>query len=340
MTAPSLTAYQNGFNQVSGDGLNTFVQTCTNVAMLRTFTGVPGIQVALEGTATINDGGQGHFYWNAAGTGPDDNGTTSVVPNGATTGCWTRINNITGTFSAIANNKIIANISGGSAAPMANSLSAIIDSSISNVQGSIIYRDTSAWLALAAGANGTVLTSNGTGTNPSWQSPAVGTGAVTLLETQVIAAPQATISNTTNVTGGYTGYAWEISNLTSSVNGVNAYMTIQQGGVFVAANYNSSGFVNNGALSAQSDGAAAQFSLTYATGWISSSIPSTIVFKFWNTSITKPLNVMWDATLGAGPGDSTQGRGILNTSAISTGIKLTLDSGNVATAIAKLYGIS
>lgn len=95
MSAPQLSTYVNGqAASVTGDQLNTFEQTCDSVSQLRTFIGAAGIQVYLRGFSTPADGGQGEFYWNASGTGPDDFGVTNIVPNGATVGCWTRIPNI------------------------------------------------------------------------------------------------------------------------------------------------------------------------------------------------------------------------------------------------------
>lgn len=91
MSAPQLTAYQNGVNQVSGDQLNTFVSWCQTVAQLRGFIGLTGMMVALEGFSSSLDGGQGQFYWNPTGNAPDDGGVTTVVPNGAGAGEWSRI---------------------------------------------------------------------------------------------------------------------------------------------------------------------------------------------------------------------------------------------------------
>lgn len=91
MSNPALTNYTNGINQVSSDNLNSFMQTCTDMAQLRGFPGNnTAITVYVRGTTSVNDGGQGTFYWNAGVTGTDDNGVTTVVPNGVTLGCWTR----------------------------------------------------------------------------------------------------------------------------------------------------------------------------------------------------------------------------------------------------------
>lgn len=91
MMIPELTVYQNGVNQVSGDQLNTFVQTANNVDSLRTLIGITNMEISLQGFTTPSDGGEGMFYWNPTGTAPDDNGVNNVVPNGAILGCWTRV---------------------------------------------------------------------------------------------------------------------------------------------------------------------------------------------------------------------------------------------------------
>lgn len=90
MSSPALTTYQNGFNQVSGDQLNTFQQTCDTVADLRNFIGLPGVQVYVRGISSNNDGGQGSFIWNASGGGTD-NGMTNIVPSSASSGAWNRL---------------------------------------------------------------------------------------------------------------------------------------------------------------------------------------------------------------------------------------------------------
>lgn len=90
MSAPALITYQNGFNQVSGDQLNTFQQTCDTVADLRNFIGLPGVQVYVRGLSSSNDVGQGSFIWNASGGGTD-NGTTNIVPSSASSGAWNRL---------------------------------------------------------------------------------------------------------------------------------------------------------------------------------------------------------------------------------------------------------
>jgi len=92
VTAPALAVQQNGLLQVSGDNYNTYEQSCNVVADLKGFIGVSGVQVYMRGYTAVGDGGQGQFYWNAGAVSPvDDGGVTTIVPNGAASGCWTRI---------------------------------------------------------------------------------------------------------------------------------------------------------------------------------------------------------------------------------------------------------
>jgi hypothetical protein len=100
MTAPQLTAYQQGLGAVNADGLNTFEQTCDVLAQLRAITGLPGMQVYVRGSVAVADGGQGQFYWNTTATGAD-NGTTIIRPTGSiggTPGAWIRISDVFGDF--------------------------------------------------------------------------------------------------------------------------------------------------------------------------------------------------------------------------------------------------
>lgn len=101
MTVPSLIVNQNGVSQVSADNFNTYIQGGAFVATLRAFVGISGMEVGIIGFTSANDGGQGFFYWNASGTGPDDNGVSNIVPTGVAIGCWTRLGS--GTSSTIVN---------------------------------------------------------------------------------------------------------------------------------------------------------------------------------------------------------------------------------------------
>ena len=92
MTAPFNTVYADGGPPVTGDGLNTFLQTCPSVAAARGFIGTQGMAMLLQGFVTPGDEGVGLFYWNASGAAVDDGGITTIVPTGSAPGSgeWTR----------------------------------------------------------------------------------------------------------------------------------------------------------------------------------------------------------------------------------------------------------
>ena len=93
MTAPAPQVQYAGVGEVGADQYNSYVQVVTNYAQMRSFVGLQNMVVCALGTATANDGGQGHFYFNL-GSGYVDNNTTTIVPTGYTGGAWLRLTGI------------------------------------------------------------------------------------------------------------------------------------------------------------------------------------------------------------------------------------------------------
>jgi hypothetical protein len=89
---PSPTVFVQGRGAVGADLLNTFVQTVTNFAMLRTFTGLTSMLVEAQGGVTPGDGLGGVFWYSAASVATD-NGATVIVPTGAIQGAWLKLVN-------------------------------------------------------------------------------------------------------------------------------------------------------------------------------------------------------------------------------------------------------
>jgi hypothetical protein len=81
------------------------------------------------------------------------------------------------TGGSVPNQRIIANISGSSAVPSAQTLSNILDSIISSARGTLLFRTNSGWVGLAAGTNGQVLTMGSA--DPAWATNAGGQIAIT-----------------------------------------------------------------------------------------------------------------------------------------------------------------
>lgn len=76
-------------------------------------------------------------------------------------------------LAAIATLTILANLTGGSAAPTPQTLTQIIDDCISDVQGSILFRNTTTWVALPPGNDGQFLKTTGASSNATWDNAAI-----------------------------------------------------------------------------------------------------------------------------------------------------------------------
>jgi hypothetical protein len=90
MSLPALAVYSDGGAPVTGDNLNTFVQTAQTAAQLRNLSGQSGMAVMLQGITQPSDGGGGLFFWDALATDPDDNFST-IVAWGTYPGAWVRV---------------------------------------------------------------------------------------------------------------------------------------------------------------------------------------------------------------------------------------------------------
>lgn len=68
-----------------------------------------------------------------------------------------------------------SNISGGTASPIDNTITAVMDKQLGSTQGSVAYRNASAWTSLAPSTSGYFLKTQGAAANPAW-SPLPGGG--------------------------------------------------------------------------------------------------------------------------------------------------------------------
>lgn len=112
---------------------------------------------------------------------------------------------------------VTVNVSGSLAQPPAISLSAAMDESFSSTQGAILYRDTALWLPLAPGTAGQVLTTQGTAANPTWTTPATGSGTIIFSCTGCAA-----VTNTTTSTTLFGSPTESTGSLTIAANSLNA----------------------------------------------------------------------------------------------------------------------
>lgn len=133
-----------------------------------------------------------------------------------------------------------ANTGASSAAPSDVAPSAFLDAAFGATQGNVLYRGASAWASLGPGTAGQVLTTGGSGANPSWAA-ATGSGGSGAPEIQ----GRLTLTSSTPV-------------LTSSVTGAGTIYFTPYGGASVAL-WNGSAFAATtfAELSASTSGLAA-----------------------------------------------------------------------------------
>jgi hypothetical protein len=78
---------------------------------------------------------------------------------------------------SIPSGDLIGNSTSGAAVAADTTLTALVDRAFGSTQGDILYRNSTAWVPLAPGTAGQVLTTGGAAANPSWATGASSTGA-------------------------------------------------------------------------------------------------------------------------------------------------------------------
>ena len=159
--------------------LSNFLDYVLNTTIRGTliYRGASGWQALVPGTSGyfLRTSGPGQdLSWQVGGSG-----VTSITAGAGLTASPSPIV-ATGTLALapVADRTLLANVSGGSAAPVPLTLSAILDVVLGNARGSLLSRTTGGWVALAPGAVGQYLKAQGAGADLAWDSPA-GAGTVT-----------------------------------------------------------------------------------------------------------------------------------------------------------------
>ena len=117
---------------------------------------------------TYNTSGPSVSWGSCAGTGGTGTVTSITFNNGLTSSPNPIVDSGTAGLAAIADLRVLANISGGSAVPVANSVTAILDATAGSTRGSVLERGASAWTIVAPGAANTIFTSAGSGADPAY----------------------------------------------------------------------------------------------------------------------------------------------------------------------------
>ncbi|MDB5584808.1 MAG: hypothetical protein JWR80_9984 [Bradyrhizobium sp.] len=159
ITSASASAFATGLNGATNPAFVVDSSTASQAAGLKVTGAATGGTVAV---AAIDSGSNASLTVNAKGSGTIGIGTVSsggvTITPALTLGVPLTVGN------------------GGTGA---TTLSGALDSAFSSTQGAILYRNSSAWVALPPGTSGQFLTTQGAAANPNWSSGGAGTGTVT-----------------------------------------------------------------------------------------------------------------------------------------------------------------
>lgn len=146
----------------------------------------------------------------SSGTCGSGNGTVTSITfgTGLTGGTITGSGSVA--LASVASPSVLSNISGSSAAPVGNTVTAILDSVFTTTEGAIIQRGASVWQALAPGTSGYFLKSQGAGSLLTWAAGGtvssitagngLSGGTITGSGTVAISAPVSVANGGTNAT--------------------------------------------------------------------------------------------------------------------------------------------
>lgn len=229
---------------------------------------------------------------------------------------------------------------------IAAEVQAILDS-ISNVQGTILFRGVADWEALAPGTAGDFLKTNGAGADPEWDTAGGGGGGGLVLIEQHTAAASASLDFAASISATYDEYLIEFVNIIPATNAVNLRMRMSTDGgatydsganySFVVSGLNRFGLGQVGADSGQNFIRLTQSAIdNTATAGVSGSIRlfsplSTALHK----NITGQLNLLTGGVL-----ETQQASGWYRSTTAVDAFQFLMSSGNITSGNIRVYGLA
>jgi hypothetical protein len=216
--------------------------------------------------------------------------------------------------------------------PAWGTLSTAIDNAIGSTRGSILYRGASGWTILAPGTSGNVLTSNGSGADPSYKTA----GAVQYLDSKT-ASNSATLDFTSGINANFANYEFQIENLVPVTDQVsfNVLYSTDAGSSWL-----STGYININADSTQ-----IPITATSGTSRVANAAGIGLSGRFTLYSPSNSSRVTWFAGIAfwrnsvLSNTSSQISHGYNTTTSAITGIRFVPSSGNFSTGTIRMFGI-
>lgn len=240
-------------------------------------------------------------------------------------------------LAAASAHTIKSNITGSSAVPSDNSLSAVLDAELGSTQGQIIYRGASTWSVLSAGTAGQLLQTAGAGGNPAWVTVA----SRVLLATLTANNSASTLADTTSLTATYPAYEIIITNLIPASSTITCRIRVNVSGVQTSSYSSALVYTTNGANNPENQ-------TTYVPCSGSSRLLNTgtgvnAQFTVMNPSQSSTSKAIFG--IGTYPDSSTtiaaytSGGYYTGGNAAVTGIEVSTSTGNWTSGTVKIYGL-
>lgn len=230
----------------------------------------------------------------------------------------------------IASHTVVANTTGGSAAPAADTLTSIIDAAIGSTQGQILYRGASAWSVLSPGTANQLLQTGGAGANPSWATVA----APVLLNT-VTGSGVASLADTSSITATYPSYLVIMQSLVCASASQPIYIQQHLSG----GSFQSSGYVSAVAGSVTASGT---FGVIMTSSETMTAAGFSGEFKITNPTQTSTPKLLWGLGYYENSGLSARavnfGGGYTGANTAVDGVQAICGSGNI-TGTLRVYGL-
>ena len=230
----------------------------------------------------------------------------------------------------------------GTGAYAETALSPLLDAMAGTAQGSVLYRNASGWASLPPGTQGQVLTSQGSGANPTFASASAPPAGARQLLATLTASNSSILADTTHFTSAYTEYEIDLENVVPATTG-NCTINLHYNGNYI----NASGSYKAIAAWGNDYGATGVNATT--TGIPCSNINDGVASGGQGVTATYHFNLRSAVGLVAGTfaaqalnGPTTNEVGnvsaYLTSPVLIDGIAVTYTSGNIASGLVKIYG--